>query len=99
MAHFILICRDGPDGADRRPSVRPAHLDHVAKAGAAVKIAGPLLDEAGLPVGSLFLLDMEDEAAITAFADTDPYYREGVFASREIRGFNIVVDGLSNSAK
>lgn len=96
MSHFILICRDAEDGLHKRPAVRPAHLDHIAAHGEAVKIAGPLLDEAGNPAGSLFILEVEDREAVEAFADADPYHRNGVFASREIRGFKMVVDTLSS---
>ncbi|NHK28201.1 YciI family protein [Parvularcula flava] len=95
MPHFILICRDGPDGPAKRPNVRPEHLDHVADHGSKVKIAGPLLDEEGNPSGSLFLLDMADRAEVEAFAAEDPYQKAGVFISREIRPFKIVVDNLS----
>lgn len=96
MPHFILICRDGPDGAAKRPGVRPQHLDHVADHGSKVKLAGPLLDEDGNPAGSLFVLDMADRAEVEAFSAGDPYQQAGVFVSREIRGFTMVVDNLSD---
>ncbi|GGD15454.1 YciI family protein [Aquisalinus flavus] len=96
MPHFILICRDGPDGAAKRPGVRPQHLDHVADHSSTVKLAGPLLDEDGNPAGSLFLLDMETRAEVEAFSAADPYQKAGVFVSREIRTFRIVVDNLSD---
>ena len=99
MPHFVMICRDGADGMARRAEVRPAHLDHVAAAGDAVEIAGALKDDAGNPVGSLFVVEMEDAAAVAAFADADPYHRNGVFASREILPFNKVIDTLSPPQK
>ncbi len=86
MPLFAWIGRDGPRGAELRPRHRPAHLanlEPLARAGRVVH-AGPLLDAAGRPCGSLILFEAADLAAARALAAADPYVREGVFASHEV---------------
>jgi uncharacterized protein len=85
---FVIIGHDGPDGAARRPALRPAHLDNLrplADAGKVV-IAGPFTDGSG----SLIVLDMESEAAALAFAQSDPYVTGGVFERVEVKPFRRV---------
>ena len=86
MPLFALIGRDGPRTADLRKQHRPAHLANLesrVRAGA-VRYAGPLLDEAGAPCGSLVVFEADDLAAARSFAAGDPYVTEGVFASHEV---------------
>lgn len=86
MALFVLIGRDGPRGAALRPQHRPAHLARLqplADAGQVVH-AGPLLDDAGAPCGSLVVFEAPDLASARRFAAGDPYAVEGVFASWEV---------------
>ncbi len=86
---FVIIGYDGPDGARLRPSVRPAHLANLqplVEQGRMV-IGGPFTDGSG----SLMIVDMESQAAAEAFARTDPYVTQGVFARVEVRPFRKVV--------
>jgi hypothetical protein len=83
---FAWIGRDGPRGAELRPLHRPAHLarlEPLARAGRVVH-AGPLLDAAGQPCGSLIVFEADDLAAAHALAAADPYVTAGVFASFEV---------------
>lgn len=82
---FAILGWDGPDGAAKRPAVRPAHLDHLrplAQAGR-VKLAGPFLDK----TGSLIVVEAESLAAVWALVARDPYVTEGVFARVEVKPF------------
>jgi uncharacterized protein YciI len=85
---FVIIGHDGPDGAALRPKVRPAHLENLRPLVSAgkVKIAGPFSDGSG----SLIIVDMENEAAAIAFANSDPYTTSGVFARVEVKPFRQV---------
>jgi uncharacterized protein YciI len=86
---FVIIGYDGPNGAKLRPSVRPAHLENLqplVEAGRVI-VGGPFTDGSG----SLMVIDFEDEAAATAFANNDPYVKQGVFERVEIRPFRKVV--------
>jgi uncharacterized protein YciI len=86
---FVIIGYDGPNGAKLRPSVRPAHLQNLrplVEAGRVI-VGGPFTDGSG----SLMVIDFEDEAAAKAFANSDPYVKQGVFERVEIRPFRKVV--------
>ncbi|MCW5732163.1 MAG: YciI family protein [Alphaproteobacteria bacterium] len=77
---FAIHCIDRSGQMQLRLDHRPAHLEHLKAAGARIKFAGPLLDEAGeKPVGSLILVECADLAAARAFADADPYAKAGLF--------------------
>ena len=95
MTLFLLTCLDHAGALDKRLATRPAHLDYVASFGTAVKLAGPVLDAPdGGPVGSHFILDVADQAAVEAFAANDPYALAGVFKSHTIHPFRVVVGNL-----
>jgi uncharacterized protein YciI len=95
MALFIVTCLDKPGALELRLATRPDHLAHIARYGAAVKLAGPILsDLEGTPIGSHFILEMDDQAAAEAFADQDPFAQVGVFESRTIYPFRMTIGGL-----
>ncbi|MDR3510522.1 MAG: YciI family protein [Caulobacteraceae bacterium] len=94
MALFVLACFDHEDALDRRMAVRPNHLAYVDANRERLKLAGPMFDAAGRMAGSLFILDVEDEAAVEAFSAADPYRLNNVFERVEIRGFKVSVGAL-----
>ena len=79
---FVVLGRDVPGGAPRRRH-RAAHLDYVAGKQGLIVYAGPLLEDAQM-VGSLFVFEVADRAALDAYLADDPYFRDGVFDSVEI---------------
>jgi uncharacterized protein len=80
--NFVVIGKDGPDGS-RRLEERAAHLDHVAGFQDLIVYAGPLLED-GRMIGSLFVFDVADRAALDAYLASDPYFTRPVFDSIEI---------------
>lgn len=89
---FAALCIDKPDHVDLRLSTRAAHLSFLEAHAARVKLGGPFLDAAGeKPIGSLLILDCEDEAAARALLAEDPYAVAGLFASVELRPWKRVV--------
>jgi uncharacterized protein YciI len=94
MALFMLACFDKPESLDLRMATREAHLAYVRENAAAVKLAGPMLDEAEAMAGSLFILDVADLAAARAFNAADPYQTAGVFERVEVRGFRATLGSL-----
>jgi hypothetical protein len=88
---FAIRCLDKPDSHELRAETRPAHLDYLSTFADAVHIAGPLLDEAGRPMGSLLVLDLADRPAAERFAAEDPYTRAGLFERVEIAPFKRVL--------
>ncbi|MGZ3375304.1 MAG: YciI family protein [Phenylobacterium sp.] len=94
MALFMLACFDKPNSLDLRMATREAHLAYVRQHIAAVKVAGPMLDEHEAMAGSLFILDVADLAAAKAFNAADPYQQAGVFERVEARGFRATIGSL-----
>jgi uncharacterized protein YciI len=87
---FVLICRDKPGHLEVRKANRDAHLAYLAETGI-VRLAGPLLDDAGGMIGSMLAIEAADRAAAEAFAAADPYAKAGLFASVEIMAWKKVV--------
>jgi uncharacterized protein YciI len=80
--HFIVIGRDKGDGTLRKEE-RPAHLEFVSSRQHLIVYAGPLLEE-GRMVGSLFVFDAPDRAALDAYLAEDPYFTRPIFGIVEI---------------
>ena len=84
---YALICTDKPNSTELRAKVRPDHLAYLGSLGDAMKFAGPFLDDAGSPIGSLVMIEAETRAAAEMIAANDPYKLAGLFASVEIRAW------------
>ena len=84
---YALICTDKPNSTELRTKVRPEHVAYLGSLGDAMKFAGPFLDDAGGPTGSLVMIDAETRAAAEMIAANDPYKLAGLFASVEIRAW------------
>ena len=80
--NFVVIGRDKGDGALRRCH-RADHLAFVATRQDSIVYAGPLI-EAGRMIGSLFVFDLPDRAALESYFRDDPYFRERIFETVEI---------------
>jgi hypothetical protein len=95
MTTFVLMCVDHPDGLERRLAVRENHLAYVREHAAMLKVAGPLLNDAGEMAGSMFVLEAPDRAAVEAFTAADPYRLANVFERTEIHPWRISVGALA----
>ena len=85
---FVIIGRDGPEGALRRKSFRAEHLAYLeplSRAGKVV-VAGPFTDGSG----SLIVFEAESLEAAVEQARNDPYVTRGVFASYDVKPFKQV---------
>jgi uncharacterized protein len=80
---FALICTDKPGSLDIRMKARADHLAFLASI--STKAAGPFLDDAGHPSGSLVVIEATDMAEAKAIAARDPYAVAGLFHSVDIR--------------
>ena len=79
--HYVVIAKDK---GDLRRTRRAAHLDYVAGQQHLIAYAGPLI-EGGAMIGSVFIFDVADRAALDAYLGGDPYFADGgIFASVEI---------------
>ena len=84
---YALICTDKPHGIDLRASQRSEHLAYLGSLGDAMKFAGPFLDDASSPTGSLVMIEAETRSGAEVIAANDPYNLAGLFASVEIRAW------------
>ncbi|EAQ03006.1 YCII-related domain protein [Pseudooceanicola batsensis HTCC2597] len=87
---FALMAHDKPGALDVRNQNRAAHLAYVEETGVVAQ-AGPILDDAGEMCGSLVILDVEDAAAASAWAEGDPYARAGLFESVTLKPWKRVI--------
>lgn len=89
---YLLVCHDKPDSGPLRLATRDAHLAYVGTHAGRIRLAGPLLEDDGERMrGSLFILDVDDLAAVRAFNEADPYTRAGLWQSVEIHAFRQVL--------
>ena len=88
---FCLLCTDKPNSLDLRLKVRADHLAYLARLGAKMKTAGPFLDDAASPIGTLVIIEAEDRSAAEEIAAADPYALAGLFASVEIKAWKWVL--------
>jgi uncharacterized protein len=82
---FVILSKDGPEGAQKRPLFRPAHLQRLeawAQLGKVI-LAGPLTDT----TGSLIVVEAASLEEVQAFANEDPYTIHGVFQEVTIHPF------------
>jgi uncharacterized protein YciI len=65
--------------------VRPRHREFLSRLAAegVVAVAGPLADQ----TAGITLYQAEDDAALQAIIDQDPYHLEGAVAERTVREF------------
>lgn len=87
MPLFAVHCLDKADALQVRLGAREAHLAYVRERLDQVKLAGPLLDDAGEMAGSLLILDVADKAAAEAFNAADPYTLAGLWQSVDVKSF------------
>ncbi|KQT85468.1 YciI-like protein [Aurantimonas sp. Leaf443] len=85
---YALLCDDKPGALQVRLDTRPDHVAHLNALGDVLKFAGPFLDEAGKPCGSMLVVEAESAEAARAIAEADPYAKAGLFASVAVRPWN-----------
>ena len=63
MPLFAMVGRDGPDGLERRPAVRPRHLEHLKELdrNGKIRFAGPAFRDDGKTLqGSVVIFEADD---------------------------------------
>ena len=84
---YVVHALDFPDALERRLAVREAHLEGVRhmKAHGPFHLGGALLDDEGRMVGSMMLIEMEDDAAVQAWLRDEVYVTGRVWDKVEVR--------------
>jgi len=80
--YFVVIGKDHP-GGELRKAARADHLEFIAGHQRPLVYGGPLIEN-GAMVGSIFIFDMPDRAAVEAHCRQDPYFARGIFATIDI---------------
>ena len=94
MGLYVLVCNDKPDGLELRLANREAHLAYARGFADRLKVAGPLLDEAGNMAGSLLILEADSLEDARGFNLGDPYQKAGLFASVQVTAFKASIGSL-----
>jgi uncharacterized protein YciI len=95
MATFVLTCIDRPGALERRMAARADHLAYVRERLSMVKLAGPFLNDQDEMIGSMFIIEAPDTAAVEAFAAADPYRLADLFERVELRAWRATVGALA----
>ena len=93
---FVVYCLDKPGAAATRAAAMPAHREFMASVPIDIVVSGPMTSDDGSEViGSFFLVDAADRAAVERFQQSDPLYRAGIWASTDVRAFTKRIDNRS----
>jgi uncharacterized protein len=84
---FALLCTDKPDNIALRLKLRPEHVIFLEGLGKTLKFAGPFLDDAGNPTGSLVVIEAGTRDEALAMAARDPFAIGGLFAATEVKAW------------
>ena len=76
---YHILCKDKPGCLQLRLDNRDAHLAVVKALGDRLFAAGPLLNGNDEMIGSVLIIDFDDDAAAEAFCEQDPYAKAGLF--------------------
>jgi uncharacterized protein len=88
---FAFICTDKANSLEVRMKLRPDHLAYLNGLKDKLKAAGPFLDDASQPAGSLVIVEADDKDAAAKIARNDPYAIGGLFSSVEIKAWRWAV--------
>ncbi len=88
---FVVNAFDRPGAGELRAKNRPAHLEYLHGKLEKIRAGGGFLDPSGQPVGSMLIIEADDQAAAEAFTADDPYSRAGVFERVEVRPWRAVL--------
>lgn len=91
---FVLICKDKPGHLQTRVDTRPEHIAYLTRLKEAGKIrfAGPFLDTAGKPSGSMIAVEADSRAEAEGIATDDPYSKAGLFETVTVHQWNWVIN-------
>jgi len=82
---FVIEGLDGPHAAPFRTQYLDAHVAHLRSLGERFVIGGPFLDQNGVSIGSLVVIEADTQADAEAFAASDPFVLNKVFATVTVR--------------
>jgi uncharacterized protein YciI len=88
---FVIHALDRSDTLKTRLANYEAHKAYLTeneRRDLRIVMSGPLVtDDGGTMIGSLFLVEAFDRAAVERFNQSDPFYRAGIWDSVTIKAF------------
>ena len=88
---FVIHAIDKPDALDTRLlnyDDHKAFLSDTSAFGVRIVMSGPLTsDDGSTMIGSLFLVEAPDRAAVERFNGADPFHQVGIWERVTITGF------------
>jgi uncharacterized protein YciI len=87
---FAITNIDKPGSTALRAATRETHLGYLDSIVSQLLLAGPVLNAEGQSIGSLLVVEAENQAAAEAFAAADPYAKAGLFESITIRPYRLI---------
>ncbi len=94
MPLFVMIARDGPEGAARRGTHREGHMAHIRKleGEGCIAYAGPIRDDANTQsTGAVVVLSAANLDEARRIVNQDPFVSGGVFESLSVHPFKQVI--------
>lgn len=88
MPHFLVEYREIGDTASREAH-RAEHIAYRKGLGAAMPLAGPILDDGGQPVGSLIILEADNAGDAATIAGQDPFVSNRIMELVSVRPYRI----------
>lgn len=90
MPLYCFYCRDGEQNEQLRQRHLAAQREWMAEHAENYRVAGPLTNAKGEFVGSLLIIEADDEAEARATVNEDPYLVGGVWQSIRVDRFEPV---------
>jgi uncharacterized protein YciI len=84
---YAIVRLDKPNSLGLRMSERPKHLEYLKSVLEKIVYGGPLLDDGGMQIGSMLIIDVVDQAEADSFANNDPFVDVGLFAQTLVHAF------------
>jgi len=82
---FVIEGMDEVGSAPLRAQHLDAHVAHLQSLGDRFVIGGPFIDQNGVSIGSLMVIETDTQADAEAFAAADPFVLNKVFAAVTVR--------------
>jgi uncharacterized protein len=93
MKQYVVVAQDGKDEAalDRRMTSRPDHLAgaKALKANGNFIVGGAMLDDNEKMIGSVMILQFENDEKMQEWYDNEPYIKDGVWKFVEVMPFRV----------
>ncbi|MFA6086995.1 YciI family protein [Mucilaginibacter sp.] len=93
MNQYLVTAYDYTDeGAlQRRMNVRPHHLDEAKtlKENGNYVLGGAILNENGNMMGSVMVVQFENEEALNAWKQNEPYITQGIWETVDVKPFKV----------